>query len=235
MVDASTSVLPGSTDGSEEGKEPTAEQIKKMADDNRLASEAAKWRKSTRDAEARAKVLQDERDALAKQIEEGTATDREAVSEVAKLTREIAEFRNKDKARDERERALEAKTKANAIKSRLAEIVSEGKLLEPAAAIRLLTEFASIDADDTVVFNVKDPESKEATKVTATYDGIQKFGLLPGIFVPPAGKPGTGARGTQSAVGIVNGIDMERAKSDTGYYREHRAEIMAIRRARSAQ
>lgn len=220
----------GGGDGA--GSEPTPEQTAKLAADLKLANEAGKWRKQAREAEAKANAIQAERDALQKQIEDGNATDLNSKSEAARLTRELAELRSKDKARDERERALEAKTKTNAIKSRLAEIAAEERLLEPAAAMALLASHAEVDDDDSVVFRVKDKDTNEITKVEANNANIAKYGLLPGIFRPAVGTPGTGSRGVTIPGGakLVGGIDMERAKTDTGYYRENRDKIMEIRR-----
>lgn len=215
----------------ESGDELTPEQIEQKARDKQLADEAKKYRLKLRDAEKERDTYRTKAEELEREREAGSATGSAAASEAATLKREIAELRKKDKERAEREAALEEKTRTKTITSTLASIV--GKLNDPASAVELLQRKAKLAADDTVVFMVKD-DTGEMVEKEATLENIQALKLLPEIYFPPKGVPGSGGRGGDVRLGsgqkgVV--VDLERAKVDLKYYEDNKPAILAARAA----
>jgi hypothetical protein len=226
-----TKVAGGSADGNDgtNGSEPTPEQLAQLAKDKKLASEAAATRVKLREAEAQIKEREKEIEDYKAKLESGTASDSQAKSEVATMKRELDQLRIDNKARAEREKALEDKTRQRTIQSGLATIVAEAKVLEAGSAVALLEKTAKVADDDRVVFTVTDPDTREKIEVEATAENIKKYSLLPKIYFPAEGAAGSGARGGREGAKLINGIDMERALSDNSYYRANRDKIQAIR------
>jgi hypothetical protein len=235
-TETTTTTTKGEVEGVE-GTDPaelTPEQIAEKAKDKKLADEAASWRKKYRDSEKAVKDTQSQLEAMKVELEDlrSAPDDKQAASEAAQLKREMATLRDELKAqRDENAKNAE-KARKQTLQSAITKIVAEAKILDPTGAVELLTGKSKIAADETPVFVTKN-EDGDVVEVEMTVDNLKKNGLLNAIFFPATSVPGVGSKGTQDSTRAVvgaNGVDLERAKTDSEYYQKNRVAINAERK-----
>jgi hypothetical protein len=212
------------------GTQPDAER---QQQDQGLTAEAAKWRTSFRDAEKTIGTLKQELEDLKTKVNASPGGDQSAsASEIATLKRTIADLQQKQKTADERAQSVEQKARTKSIQATLSGIVSEGRVVDPTAAKRLLESYATVDDDDVVVFTVKEKDGSER-KVPASLEAVREHKLLSDIFFPAEGSSGSGSRGGARS-SVNSGVDMERAKRDPDYYQANRDKIHAELKARTS-
>ena len=200
--------------------------------EKKLSDEAASWRVKFRGAEETIGKLSEEVKTLKGKLDNGTAPSTpENLSELASLKRQLSEMSTTLKAKDEKEKVLEDKARKKTINAALSKLASDLSLNERDTALELLERKAKVADDDVVVFTVRDKENNKDIEVEATPENLKKHGLLPAIFYPAQGVPGTGSRVTGGKVDV--GIDLERAKTDNEYYSKNRDAILGILRQKS--
>lgn len=187
-----------------------------------LRRENASWRTKAREYETKVTDLTTRLQEL--ESTSGPSTDEKA--SVATLKRQIDDLTQKLAKQEADAQAHAERARQKTLQAALSTVITSAQLNEPQTALRLLSDVAKVADDDVVVFSVKDAEGK-VIEVEATADNLRQYNLLPAIYFPPEGVPGTGSKGTkQVATGTV---DLSKA-GDFAYYRNNHEAIKAARR-----
>jgi hypothetical protein len=221
-AEAETIPTPGA-EGTEQGsKAPEATETPEQRMDKKLSQEAASWRVKFRDSETRVRSLEAAIAELKEQKSVATTdtAEPEIKGKVASLDRQVKTL----EAQLSQEKTLreQATNRANqkTIEATVSSLISEADVLPEARqhAADWLAAKAKLSDDERVV--VGDNEELTLDRVKA---------LLPKVFFPPSGVPGSGSKAVKAAKGSQ--VDLERAKREQGYYLAHKAEVDAALRA----
>lgn len=233
----STAVTPPA--GSEvEGQPPAVTpQAVNPAQEARLSTENAGLRVKNKELAARVAAieelgsLEDIKAALdAAKAGSPSGDGKSKAAEVARLQREYDALKAelggiKTSLADQQSKATQKLKTAE-----LTRIAAEGGLNAQASAVRLLGEVAKVAADDVVVFVVPDG-SGGTREVPATLENLKVhakdlLGDAAEVFLPAAGKPGTGSKGPGKSAG---GLDLATILADPDLYAKHRDQVLQER------
>jgi hypothetical protein len=189
----------------------------------KLSEEAAAWRTKFRALEKELADLQTQRQSS------DAPTSAAEKSELATVKRQLENIQSQLKAAEEKSKAAEEKVRKKTLQASLSSIAAKSQFTDTTSAIELLEKRARVADDDAVVFVIKNEDGKEI-EIEATAENVRKHNLLPAIFFPADGVAGSGSKGSTKPT--TAGIDLERAKTDRGYYLANRE---AIKKALSAR
>jgi hypothetical protein len=119
--------------------------------------------------------------------------------EVQQLKKELADFKASSEA--EKVQTTE-KFRQKAHKAAISELIATAGITEAGDAQELLRAKTRWDDEkEVLIATVKDDDGEEQEIVVKDKDILKKFKLLPSIFWPAEGVPGSGSRGTRTGPG----------------------------------
>lgn len=184
---------------------------KKLAQDKKLAKEAASWR-------IKARELEVERDNAKKDAEEA----REAAATAAGKTsgsneREVADLKTKLAAMEQRERQATERANLKTIDAESHRALSELGVLDIEAAKRWLRSDLRVDNDGELSMNNGEEWG------SFTVEALRK--RLPAVFMPAKAAGGSGSKGSRVEA-KTDGTLLEHGLKDQKFWNENEPEIL---------